>query len=339
MAPPFTTDDGGSLCGPLVSVILPTYNRREIVPKSIRSVLDQTYGPRELIVVDDGSTDGTGEMIRSEFPEVRYVWQPRAGVAAARNLGLAEARGELIAFQDSDDLWHREKLAQQVALLASRPEVGVVCTAERLIDTEDRVIGCQWKKLHSGWVTEALFRSVFVIMPSTVVRRSVVERVGRFDTTLRISSDYQFWLRASLLTQFAAIDRPLVDERLGSNRLTQAKATGAVLQYWMMWNFYHDLGGHIAIRPRVARHALAKQAFRAGRALRREGRLADAPDMFARSVAHRLRPRAVWGWAASACRAAWSRTAESRGQVFAAHVRDVSAFSAQTPVSNNNPGA
>lgn len=279
---------------PLVSVILPTYNRRHLVTKSIRSVLGQTYRNFELIVVDDGSTDGTQALVRSIAPSVRYLWQEHQGVAAARNRGLAEARGELIAFQDSDDLWHPEKLAIQVDLLHDQPFVGVVCTAKRVIDENGNVVGGQWKELYSGRVTEALFQSIFVTMPSAIVRRGVVEQLGQFDTSLRISSDYQFWLRASLITEFAAIHRPLVDARRSPNGLTSAKAEGMVLQYHMLARFFSELEGRDSIRPALARQVLAKSAFRAGRALEKEGGLVLAKQMYGESLNYYTSVRVAW---------------------------------------------
>jgi glycosyltransferase involved in cell wall biosynthesis len=298
--------------GPLVSVILPTYNRRQFLGESIWSVLNQTYRNLEVIVVDDGSTDATSESVQSEFPEVRYLWQPNSGVAAARNRGLSAARGELIAFQDSDDLWHPNKLARQLALLTDRPEVGVVYTCHRIVDQHGKPIGRQWKRLHSGRVTEPLFQSIFVIMPSTVVRRSVVDCVGLFSTDLRTNSDYEFWLRASLVTEFAALEEPLVDVRRSPCRLTSAKGEGMTLQYQMLLRFYQDRGGSDAIRPEAARRALAKSAFRAGRALKKESRLAAAQEMFARSLAHRFTIRSAGARLWTGCRRVFQSSSDSR---------------------------
>jgi glycosyltransferase involved in cell wall biosynthesis len=279
---------------PLVSVIIPTYNRRGLIAQSIFSVLNQTYQNVELIIADDGSTDGTDELIRSISSSIHYLWQPHAGVAAARNRGLAAARGELIAFQDSDDLWHPEKLARQVDFLERHPATGMVYTSFRIIDDHSKVIGSCWRPLHSGRVTEPLFQSMFIIMPSTVVRRSVVDRVGRFSTDLCISSDYEFWLRASLAAEFAVLEEKLVDQRQSSCSLTSAKGRGMSLQYHMLLRFYEELGGQEAVRPAVARRALAKWALRAGKSLRKEGRWAAAAVMYAKSCRHH------WSWAAAA---------------------------------------
>src|SRR5262245_57747116 len=106
---------------PSVSVIIPTYNRRDFIREALASVLAQTCQDFELIVVDDGSTDGTEEIVR-EFPGARYVFQENQGVSAARNVGAALSQGELIAFLDSDDFWQPEKLAAQAAFFAAQPE-------------------------------------------------------------------------------------------------------------------------------------------------------------------------------------------------------------------------
>jgi glycosyltransferase involved in cell wall biosynthesis len=278
---------------PLVSVILPTYNRRQFIGESIESVLNQSYRNIELIVVDDGSTDGTDELVHAISPRIRYFRQANAGVAAARNRGLAAAQGELMAFQDSDDLWHPEKLSLQVALLQHNPCAGMTYTSHRIIDCNGRVIGGRWKQLHSGRVTEELFKSMFIIMPSTLVRRSVVDRVGQFNTSLCTNSDYEFWLRASLYTDFLAIEADLVDERQSPCRLTSAKGDSATLQYNMLSEFYHNMGGTAAIRQEIASRALAKSAYRAGRALGKEGRFAAARQMLVKSLGHRFTCRAA----------------------------------------------
>ncbi|HEY4761650.1 MAG TPA: glycosyltransferase [Thermoguttaceae bacterium] len=290
--------DSSPRTGPLVSVIIPTYNRRQFIADAIRSVLNQSYRNIELIVVDDGSDDGTFELVRSISPAIRYFWQPNAGVASARNRGLAEARGELIAFQDSDDIWHPRKLALQVAILRHSPSLGMAYTSHRIIDQHGTVIGARWKQLHSGRVTEALFQCMFIIMPSTVTRRSVFDRVGNFNTALCINSDYEFWLRASMTTDFFAIEESLVDERQTPCRLTGVKDEAAMLQYDMLLRFYHELGGIDVIRPQIARRALAKSAFRAARELKKQKYFTYALNMYAKSISHQysVRPAAAMLW-------------------------------------------
>ena len=117
---------------PAVSVVLPTYERRELVGER-RSVLAQSFSDLELIVVDDGSTDGTGESLAGVDPRLRYVWQANAGVAAARNRGLELARAPIVAFIDSDDAWLPDHLAVVTGLLARHPHAVIACTCRSFL--------------------------------------------------------------------------------------------------------------------------------------------------------------------------------------------------------------
>jgi glycosyltransferase involved in cell wall biosynthesis len=282
-----------SAANPLVSVILPTYNREHFLGESIRSVLLQTYRNFELIVVDDGSTDGSHALVASLAPDARYFWQSNAGASAARNRGLTEARGELIAFIDSDDLWHVDKLARQVAFLCAHPSVGVVYTSKRVIDEHGAVIGGQSTQMHSGRVTESLFQHGFVRMSSVVMQRDVMDRVGCFDPTLVVAEDYQYFLRASLAVEFAAIHAPLVCHRRSPGQLTSAKGDNSLARYRMRLRFYRDQGGQEVIRPRIAQRTLARSARRAAVALLDEQRLDDAEAMVVASLGHRFTIRAT----------------------------------------------
>ena len=177
------------------------------------------------------------------------------------------------------------------------------------------MVGGQTKRLHSGWVTEALLRSVFITMPSVVVRRSVVDRVGSFDASLRVTEDYEYWLRASLVAEFAAMGLPLVDVRRWPNRLTSAKAEGAVTRYATTLRFCRDHADSGAFRREIAERALAACAFRAGRALSRERLFGPAATMFAAGAAPLHPPRRL---ARLARAAPGSRGARVQGDPLAA---------------------
>ncbi len=127
---------------PTVSVIIPTYNRRAYVQEAIDSVLAQTYTDYEIIVIDDGSTDGTGEALRERYGDkIIYEWQENQGLSAARNRGIESSRGQYIALLDSDDLWMPEKLERQVACLSQHPEVAMVARAYARRDCWQRAQG------------------------------------------------------------------------------------------------------------------------------------------------------------------------------------------------------
>ena len=119
---------------PTVTVVIPTYNRKGLLPRALTSVARQTRPPDEVIVVDDGSTDDTEGLVRREFPDVRYLQQENRGVAAARNRGIREAKGEWLAFLDSDDEWLPQKLTRQLDELREQPEF-LLCPHERDLDT------------------------------------------------------------------------------------------------------------------------------------------------------------------------------------------------------------
>jgi glycosyltransferase involved in cell wall biosynthesis len=173
----------------LVSVILPVFNGGLLLAEAIKSVLKQDYRPIEIILVDDGSTDPTA-VIASEFSkQVQYVYQPNAGPAAARNLGIRMARGEYIAFIDADDLWPSDKLHMQMNCFETYPTVEIV---QGLISR----IGIQ--NLVQGQIVGADidFPFIYTNLGSMVIRRSVFEKIGNFEEGLRFHEDTDFWLRA-----------------------------------------------------------------------------------------------------------------------------------------------
>jgi glycosyltransferase involved in cell wall biosynthesis len=188
---------------PLISVVIPTYNYAHFVTKAVESVLDQTYRHFEIILVDDGSTDDTPERLRPYEDRIRYVYQDNQGLSAARNTGIQTSRGDLVAFLDSDDLWHPRKLEFQVRCLAESPRICLVAA--------DVVKGLQgeWADLESSslptrpvTLREMLIRSRFG--PSSVlVRRHCFDIVGLFDTSLRSAEDRDMWIR--ILSHFPAV--------------------------------------------------------------------------------------------------------------------------------------
>lgn len=182
---------------PRVSVVLPTRDRAHILPRAVASALLQSVAPHEVIVVDDGSTDGTPEMLRARFPEaldegrLRLVVQPPAGVAAARNAGLAAATGELVAYLDSDNSWEPDHLLAACSALAASPEHGAVYTA-----TARHNLDAGWSDLlWARWDRAALVRENYIDLNCFVHHRSLTERLGGFDTGLTRLVDWELILR------------------------------------------------------------------------------------------------------------------------------------------------
>lgn len=200
----------------LVSCIVPCYNGERFLGEALDSILAQTYRPIEVIVADDGSTDGSGAVVARYGPPVRRVRHPHRGLPATRNLGLSAARGEFIAFLDADDLWHPEKLERQVASLRARPELDFCVTQVRnfwvpeLEDERQRYQGRRYAQALPGYVCVAL-----------LARRSLFEAVGGFDEALPLGDDNDWFLRAF----DHGAKRELLPEVLVYRRLHQANMT------------------------------------------------------------------------------------------------------------------
>jgi glycosyltransferase involved in cell wall biosynthesis len=199
-----------------VSVIIPTFNRRAAVGEAVASVCAQRDGACEIIVVDDGSTDGTANALQREFgASLHLLRTTNRGVAAARNLGVSASTGELIAFLDSDDLWLPEKLGAQVAFFAEHSRAEICQTDEMWVRKGVRVNPCAHHRKPSGDIFEASLRLCLVSPSAVMLRRSLFERVGGFDETLPACEDYDLWLRILRDTPVWLIDRPLVVKRGG----------------------------------------------------------------------------------------------------------------------------
>ena len=209
---------------PLVSVVIPVYNGQRYIRKTIETALAQTYPSIEIIVVDDGSTDDTADIVgaisRSD-DRIHAFRKSNGGVAAARNHGISQARGELIAMLDADDLWHPEKISRQVAELAASPQdVGVVYCWAIDIDENDNVIPppeqVGSKRAHRGYVTAQLAEECFIETSSApLLRKSYVERMGGYDVHLKPqgAEDWKLYLGLSEICAFAVVPEYLVGYR------------------------------------------------------------------------------------------------------------------------------
>lgn len=214
---------------PETSVIIPTWNRRDLIARAIDSVLAQTRTVDEIIVVDDGSTDGTGQYLAGRYGErIVYVHQDNAGVSAARNRGLALARGRYLALLDSDDEWLSEKTERQVAFLESHPDIGMaLCSVFRVnpdgsqIDVFDRRLQIPTDGPALRWV----LRDPALAPLSVLMRREVYETVGGFDESLRTAEDLDFHLRVAARWPIGVVAEPLARALRGHDGLSAQAST------------------------------------------------------------------------------------------------------------------
>lgn len=192
------------------SVIIPTYNRAAVLRRALESVFAQTRRADQVIVVDDGSTDGTEELVRRHFPEVDYVRQENAGVSAARNRGIAEAQCDWIAFLDSDDEWRPGKLERQLDKMRQHPMYHISHTNETWIRNGRRVNEGKRHAKSGGWIFKRCLPLCVISPSSVVVRHALFDEVGGFDEELPVCEDYDMWLRICARHPVLFLDEPLV---------------------------------------------------------------------------------------------------------------------------------
>jgi len=209
---------------PQVSVIIPTYNRGWIIKEAIDSVLAQDYTEFELIVVDDGSTDHTSDVLDSYRSVIKVLSQKNKGVSAARNRGIAQASGKFIAFLDSDDLWLPQKLSTQVEFFNKTPDALICQTEEVWIRNGLRVNPKKRHKKPSGMIFKLSLELCLVSPSAVMIKRSLFDRVGEFDETLLACEDYDLWLRISCRFPIHFIDTPLIFKRGGHDDQLSSRA-------------------------------------------------------------------------------------------------------------------
>ncbi|MBZ0297735.1 MAG: glycosyltransferase [Anaerolineae bacterium] len=198
----------------LVSIIIPTCNRAVLLRKAIESALAQTYHPLEVIVVDDGSTDNTAEVVAEFREQIIYLHQPNTGVSVARNRGLRASKGEYIAFLDDDDLYLPQKIERQMTWMYAHPQLGLV-HCRYFLSNQSGAIVERIGTLPTGQVLPELFYNNFLWMSAPLIPRRVLEQIGGFDEELSAAADYDLWVRIAQ----AGYPFGCVQELLGVYRL------------------------------------------------------------------------------------------------------------------------
>lgn len=193
---------------PNISVIIPTYNRAHTLPRAIESVLAQNQKPQEIIIVNDGSTDDT-KTILANYPGLYVINQQNHGVSTARNVGIEKAKGEWIAFLDSDDEWLPDKLEKQWAAICNDDKL-ISHTEEIWIRNGQRVNPMKKHQKYGGWIYDKCL-PLCVISPSSVmIHKTVFDDVGNFDESLEVCEDYDLWLRICAKYPVLFVDEPLI---------------------------------------------------------------------------------------------------------------------------------
>ena len=193
-----------------ISVVIPTYNRIALVERAIDSVLRQSIKPFDIIVVDDGSDDGTSEMIQKKYRSINLIQQQNSGVSAARNNGIKHAKGDWIALLDSDDEWTEKKLENQVNRLIKNPDYHFCHTNEIWIRNGVRVNQKKRHQKYGGYIFDKCLDICRISPSSTLFKKNILEHVGWFDTQLPVCEDYDLWLRITADYKILFVDEPLI---------------------------------------------------------------------------------------------------------------------------------
>lgn len=268
-----------------VSVIIPTYNYGSFIREAVESALNQTHPPHEVIVIDDGSTDDTAEVLRPYWDagRIHYHQQKNAGLSASRNVGLSLATGDIFALLDSDDVWHPTKLEYQLAYLESHPECGLVGTTSF---SQEPVV---WTEVDMPNAT-ILPLDVHLIntcfCPSSVIfRRSLWELVGGFDPAAGGTSDRDYWIRSAAVGEVARIEAPLTFYRIHSASMTLTKVDAMVASEQAVLDKAFTSIPALHSRTLLRRRANAKTLTSAAYTLWRDaGRPREALRPFLRSL-------------------------------------------------------
>jgi len=220
----------------MISVIIPTYNRASFLEEAIQSVLNQDYfvrkssSPFEILVIDDGSTDNTKEIVKSFGNRMKYQFQEHKGVSAARNIGLDLAQGDYIAFLDSDDLWKKEKISIQMSYVNAFPRTKVCYTEEIWMRRGAFVNPKKKHRKYSGWIFDRVLPLCIISLSSALFRREIFAEIGKFDEELLACEDYDFGIRLALKYPVYFLPKPLIIKRGGhADQLSR--------KYWGMDRF------------------------------------------------------------------------------------------------------
>lgn len=215
---------------PSISIVIPTYNRRHTLARALNSVFGQSLPADEIIVVDDGSTDGSADWLKSHYPELTLLVQSNHGVSHARNTGIRHAHGEWIALLDSDDEWSQDKLKRQIELINENPETQLVHSDEIWVRHGVRVNPMNKYQKAGGNIFQRCLPLCVISPSSTIIKKSVFDQYGLFDESLPACEDYDMWLRLCSRFKVNYIDTPLIFKYGGHpDQLSQ--------QFWGMDRF------------------------------------------------------------------------------------------------------
>jgi len=265
---------------PKVTVVIPVYNGEKYVGDAIESVLNQTYKDWELIVVDDGSTDRTANVVNRYVAKnprkINYIYQTNQGVSVALNEGILHGKGKYIALMGHDDRWLPKKLEKQVSILEKRRSFGLVCSATYVIDSLGQRNDL-WRKPKAYQATyQDLRNKNFIYALTVLIRKTCLDKVGLHDENIRYVQDYDLWLRLGQKYRIYYLDEPLAEYRVHDTNLT--KNTYGFFQDYLKIFRKTEVVGDLPVRQR--RKLLAKKCYKFGKKLRDQKKYKQSAKAF-----------------------------------------------------------
>jgi len=248
---------------PLVSVVIATYNMAQHLPSAVQSILAQTYENIELLIIDDGSSDNTQNVLEPFLKDSRAIYrrQENKGQAAAKNHGVFEAKGKYIAFLDADDMWVSEKLELQIPVFSKSKAIGIVYAKVMCINESGEHIGIASNNMLRGRLSSQLFVRNNIGFGTSVVKKECFERLGGFNESIRMGIDYDLWLRFSTQYEFDYVDSPLLYYRIWPGQMSNNCKGRYLNGIQIMKNFLHNFPGVIDKKTEKAAWAYTYVGF------------------------------------------------------------------------------
>jgi glycosyltransferase involved in cell wall biosynthesis len=291
---------------PVVSICIPTYNRKDFLKETLQSVFAQTYKNYEVVVVDDGSTDDTGEMIKETGYPVKYYWVNHIGQYPVRNKLIELAQGEYITFVDSDDLLFPDTIERLMNVIEANGPNVIAYGAHVGIDEKGRFVKRKQRLLPSGNITAELFEFIYVHSCGMMCAKKLYEEVGGFDTSLRCCAFYKLLLKMSVKCKFIPVEGPTFKRRRHEGNVSLRSFANRKLEFDVLEDFYFNGGGKKLIPHSRAMKRLSQEGYRAGRCAIREGMYEQARRLLSQSFRRHQNIKSLihWSRAALKCRLA-----------------------------------
>jgi glycosyltransferase involved in cell wall biosynthesis len=260
---------------PTVSVIIHTFNNEKFIAETIESVLKQTYNDYEIIVVDDGSEDGTRDALLPYMQDIRYHYKENGGIASAKNAGISLSKAEFIAFLDHDDLWVPDKLKIQMEYFSANPQVGLVY-AKYTSFRDGKELRTKPEKGYSGWIFKELLSKSFIQTSTVVVKRECLNAVGPYDESFTLGDEYDMFLRVAKRFQCGFVDKELTRYRVhetnaSKNDFLFGKENLDVFK--KIYNNFTDLDGK---EKKILRKRIAMYSIKVAEGLYSQGQLEES---------------------------------------------------------------